>query len=147
MKNLLTVCMSVSVLFAVTFLGGCASVVSGDVERVRVITYPSEAVVTVTDDRGYLLYKGVTPANISMRKSPGFFERQDFNMLIERERYESVYMALQGVTSSWYVAGNALLLPTGIGLLGWLVIDPYTGAMWTYEPHHVELNLLPSKVN
>jgi len=144
MNKLFTI--SLPVLLLVCFLPGCASVVTGDIERVRVITYPPEAVVTVTDDKGYLLYKGVTPANIPMRKSSGFFQRQDFDMSIEREGYEPVYMTLQGVTSSWYVAGNALLLPSGLGLLGWLVVDPFTGAMWTYEPQYVELNLLQSQV-
>ena len=37
--------------------------------------------------------------------------------------------------NGWYLAGNFIFG----GLLGWLIVDPATGAMWNLKPHHTSI--------
>lgn len=39
--------------------------------------------------------------------------------------------------NGWYLAGNILLG----GLIGWIIVDPITGGMWTLSPEEISLNL------
>jgi hypothetical protein len=44
---------------------------------------------------------------------------------------------LFSTVDGWYVAGNLFLG----GLIGWLVIDPASGAMWKIDPEYVNVSL------
>jgi len=39
--------------------------------------------------------------------------------------------------SAWYVAGNFVFG----GLIGWLIVDPLTGGMWTISPENVDASM------
>ena len=43
--------------------------------------------------------------------------------------------------NGWYIGGNILLG----GLIGWLIVDPATGAMWTLDTKEINATLAASK--
>jgi len=44
---------------------------------------------------------------------------------------------LEGTPGGWYIGGNLLFG----GGMGWLIVDPSTGAMWTLEPADMSVTL------
>jgi hypothetical protein len=44
---------------------------------------------------------------------------------------------LQGRTGGWYLGGNLLFG----GSIGYLIVDPVTGAMWTLAPEDINVTL------
>lgn len=125
-------------LLALIIMSSCASIFSTGVYQVHVKSYPSEAKVTITDRRGIVCYNGQTPANVFLKASNGFFRRGIYNIKFEKEGYTShdyqVYASIDG----WYF-GNLLFG----GILGMLVIDPATGAMFKINERFVEQKLYP----
>lgn len=43
----------------------------------------------------------------------------------------------KSMEAGWYIAGNLLVG----GILGWLIVDPLSGAMWTLSPAQVDARL------
>ena len=70
----------------------------------------------------------------------GFFSRASYVVTFEKENYESVSMPLKAGMDGWYI-GNVLLG----GLIGILIVDPATGAMWSLDDR-VDVGLTPVPV-
>ncbi len=61
-------------------------------------------------------------------------------MRFTKDGYEPRELTLSGTMSGWYI-GNILFG----GLIGMLVVDPQTGAMYRLEPKSLEVTLTPLK--
>jgi hypothetical protein len=59
---------------------------------------------------------------------------------VSKDGYESVDIAVAGTVNGWYI-GNILFG----GLIGMLIVDPLTGAMYTLEPNEVTSELVAIK--
>ncbi len=118
-------------------LGGCATLVSGSSEEIRVRSTPPGADVVIRDQDGRDVFRGVTPATVDLEKAYGFFEAAEYTVELSKPGYARTTRTLTPEVSPWYVGGN-LFTP----LLGYLIIDPLTGGMWDLEPDrlHAELD-------
>jgi hypothetical protein len=125
---------AVAVLVA---LSGCASIVSGRDTPVAVNSVPDGAMFTVVDESGMVAHKGVTPASVTLPRSEGYFDGRDYTLTFEKEGYNSAQTDLRTQPSAWYLLGN---LGFG-GLIGWLVVDPATGAIWTFNKDQITQTL------
>lgn len=118
-------------LFAVTalttsmFLTGCASIVSDSQHPVSLQTSPDGASFTVEDKNGIVVHKGSTPATLSLKSSSGFFSGASYKVTFQKEGYDPVVTTVESKLDGWYI-GNILLG----GIIGMLIVDPITGAMW-----------------
>jgi hypothetical protein len=72
--------------------------------------------------------KGQTPSTLTLKASNGFFDGATYSVHFEKEGYDSQNVMLDSKIDGWYL-GNVLVG----GLLGLLIIDPATGAMWKLE--------------
>jgi len=118
------------------FVSGCASIMCGDEKTIHIISHPAEADFIVTDAHHNVIIKDVTPTNVTLKRGRGWFQAGDYNVTFKKEGYKLVTMPIrQGLETGWYLFGNVAFG----GLLGHLIIDPVTGAMWTIEDVNVYL--------
>jgi hypothetical protein len=81
--------------------------------------------VTVKDKRGVELHRAVTPTTISLPSDAGFFSPARYTFEFEKEGFGPGLASLGASLDGWYI-GNILFG----GLIGMLIVDPATGAMW-----------------
>lgn len=110
------------------FLSGCASIVSKGTYPISVNSTPSGAKITVKDKKGSDVFTGNTPANFKLKAGAGFFAKASYSVTFEMEGYESKTVPVNFSMDGWYV-GNILFG----GLIGFLIIDPASGAMWKLD--------------
>lgn len=118
-------------------LSGCASIMSGSNQTIAIKSAPSEAALKVYDDKGEVIINDKTPYIATLKRGTGFFSRAKYRAVVEKEGYESNDIKIEGRLNGWYLGGNLLFG----GLIGWLIVDPATGAMWTLEPKEVNADL------
>lgn len=132
--------MLVIALFALAMMASCATIVSGGQQDVRFETDPSGASVRVFDGHESMVWSGTTPANALLNKGDGYFRGASYRVEIELEGYDPVTVFITPEINVWYAGGNFLFG----GLIGWLIVDPATGAMWTLSPEIVNRDLSQS---
>lgn len=119
-------------------ISGCASIVSKSSYPLSINSSPSEANIIITDNNGYEVYNGTTPATIKLRASERYFTKAQYQVKFMKDGYESktvpVYFKLDG----WYF-GNILFG----GLIGLLIVDPATGAMYKIDTEFLNETLTP----
>ncbi len=122
-------------------LGGCASIISDSDYPVTFNASPEGVSYTVVNaKKDLVMASGMTPDTVVLPADNGFFSRASYVVTFEKENYESVSMPLKAGMDGWYI-GNVILG----GLLGILIIDPATGAMWSLDDR-VDVGLTPAPV-
>ncbi len=123
---------------AVVLLGGCASIVSKSEYPVTINSKPDGAQITVVDANDRAVYKGETPARVTLAAGRGYFKGHDYRVKFEKEGFSKAEMPIERGIDGWYIGGNILVG----GLIGWFIVDPLTGAMYTL-PKEVSADLRP----
>lgn len=106
-------------------LSGCASIVSESRYPVSINSNVPEAVVVVKNRYGNEVHRTFTPAMVTLSSDDGFFKKAKYVIEFEKEGYTSSTQSLSASLDGWYI-GNIIFG----GLIGWLIVDPATGAMW-----------------
>jgi hypothetical protein len=121
---------ALGVVVLLALLPSCASIVSKSDWPVA-ITSPQPGVpFTVKNSQGISVASGTTPSTITLKSGAGFFEGADYTVEATGHGSVPVVSKLNG----WYW-GNLLFG----GLIGMLIVDPATGAMWKL-PETIQLN-------
>ena len=130
--------LSIALVFATVVATGCASIMKGTDQKVSFNSEPSEAKVVITDLReGKEILVGSTPFTASLKRGAGYFKKAKYNVTFEKPGYQTEAIVLEGTPGGWYIGGNLLFG----GGMGWLIVDPATGAMWTLEPADMNVTL------
>jgi hypothetical protein len=129
-----------AVVLLVLATSGCATIVSRGTQKVDVSSEPAGATVTITNRSGDIVHSGTTPFTAKLRKGAGYFKKESYAVRFTKDGYETRELALTGTMSGWYI-GNILFG----GLIGMLVVDPQTGAMYRLEPKTLDAALTPLK--
>lgn len=109
---------------------GCASIISKSVYPVNINSDPDGAEITITDEAGDIVYTGMTPTTVTLKTKRGYFKGKDYTVAFKKAGYDSHSAVISRKADGWYVFGNLLFG----GLIGWIIVDPATGAMWKLEP-------------
>src|SRR2546422_5740455 len=129
--------MSIALVLVALVATGCASIVKGSEQKVSFKSEPSEARVVITDVRaGKQIHVGSTPFTTSLKRGAGYFKKAKYSVTFEKPGYKTEAITLEGTPGGWYLGGNVIF-----GGMGWLIVDPATGAMWTLEPGDVSVTL------
>jgi hypothetical protein len=107
---------------------GCASIVSKSNYRVTVNSTPPGAKITVSDDDGFEVYSGITPAKFKLKAGAGYFKKASYTVTFEKDGFDKRTIPILFNLDGWYL-GNLLIG----GFIGFLIIDPATGAMWKID--------------
>lgn len=121
-----------SAVLAVSLLG-CASIVDGGHKTVSIKSQPADAKVTVYDKKGAQVIVSQTPAKLPLKRSGGYFSGAKYRIVVEKEGYKPTELEVKSTLNGWYF-GNLVFG----GLIGLLIVDPATGAMWTLSPRQVD---------
>ena len=121
---------TVSLIVTVCVLlgSGCASIVSKSDWPVRVSSNPDGALCTVSDKRGTVLIKAVTPTIFTLKSGDGYFGSASYTLMFEKEGFKPESKQLSSSLNGWYWGNIAIG-----GLIGMLIVDPITGAMWSLD--------------
>jgi hypothetical protein len=130
----------VSLLTIPLFLTGCASILDGGPKTVQINSNPEGAKVTISNREGKEICVQTTPATISLKRSSGFFEGEDYTFHFEEAGYYPYETHVQSTLDGWYV-GNVVFG----GLIGLLIVDPATGDVFTLSPRKVSCNLISTQ--
>jgi hypothetical protein len=123
---------------------GCATIVGDKTQLIQLNSTPDQAAVTVSDERGQKVFSGRTPTTVVLPKSDGsWFGGKTYHVRVENEGFKPVDVTLETRANGWYIAGNLVFG----GLIGWLVVDPLTGAMYNIAPEQVNAALDPEQAN
>lgn len=117
-----------SLLAIPLFLSSCATIVSKSKYPVSVSTEPTKISVTVTDQDEHVVFKGNSPAAFKLKSGAGFFKKGKYNINVSAPGYQEQNVPVNFKLNGWYF-GNILIG----GVIGLLIIDPATGAMWKID--------------
>lgn len=121
-------------------LSGCASIVKGSSQEIKINSTPSEARFEIRDlDGQYSPISGTTPATVKLKKKARYFAGAKYEILLTKPGFETAQVNVDSRVTWWYLAGNLVFG----GLIGLVGVDPATGAMWLLEPDEVNVNLVP----
>lgn len=115
-------------------LAGCASIFAGTSQKFDIKSQPDSANIEIRDENQNVVFTGTTPDTVKLKKKQAYFVAKEYEVKIEKPGYKPVTITLRPSGGGWYIAGNAFIG----GLIGWLIVDPLTGAMWTYRPKEID---------
>jgi len=131
--------MTAIIMASVFLFSSCASIVSKSTYTLSINSSPSNAKVSITDKKGKEIYLGNTPATVKLKAGAGFFSKAEYQVKFSSPGYDDKIVPITFKLDGWYF-GNLLLG----GVLGMLIIDPATGAMWKIETEFLNETLSKS---
>ena len=127
------VVMLVSIAMTMT---GCATIISGSTQAVTIKSVPDSATLSITNKSGEKIHSGQTPATVNLKRGAGFFKAENYAITLEKAGYQPKTVNVTGTVNGWYVANIVFG-----GLIGLLIVDPATGAMYSLSPDVVNTTL------
>lgn len=121
-------------------LSNCASIVSKSTYPIIIRSSPKEAKVQVKDYQGKLVYQGRTPAVVPLSSGAKYFKKNQYTLTFEKEGYDPFTTTLYCKVDGWYF-GNFIFG----GLLGLLIVDPATGAMYKFKDDTIQADMSENK--
>jgi len=133
---------SIALATIIVFGSSCASVVSKSSYPIKITSSPSESNILIKNRSGMEIYSGKTPSSLILDASCGFFKRELYQVKFEKEGYDTKTMSIYFKVDGWYF-GNILFG----GLIGFLIIDPATGAMYKIATPYISGTLSKSSTS
>ncbi len=137
LEKMMTMCL-IPILFA-----SCATIIGkSSPEPLNVRSTPDQARVVITDEAGVKIFEGKTPTIVTLEKKRAFFSGKKYWVTLSKEGFKDHSVSVDTRVGGWYLGGNLLFG----GLIGYLIVDPATGAMWTLTTNEINamLESLPS---
>lgn len=129
-------------LVASVLLSGCATIVGDKTQLIKVDSNPSGAAFKVEDEKGNVVSTGTTPQSVMLAKSDGsYFGKKSYRISYEKSDHSPVTLPLKTAVNGWYIGGNILFG----GLIGWLLVDPFNGGMYTINPESAYADMTSSQ--
>ncbi len=126
-----------AIMMATVFLfSSCATIVSRRTYPLTINSSPNNATVSVSDKKGKEIYLGKTPAIVKLKAGSGFFSRAEYQVRFSSLGYDDKIVPVTFTIDNWYFL-NFLFG----GLVGLVIIDPATGAMWKLETEFINETL------
>lgn len=123
-----------------TLLTGCASIISQSNWAVAIKSTPDTANFSITNQNGDKIHSGTTPATVNLASGAGYFDGEKYTLSFSKPGFQDTTATLDTSLNGWYF-GNLVFG----GILGILVIDPATGAMFKLPPEFSAV--LPAKLS
>lgn len=125
----------------ILLLPSCASMFSKTLYPISISSTPSEARITITDKKGVVIYAGNTPATIKLKAGSEYFSQAQYQVRFEKPGYDTKIVPVVFKLDGWYWA-NILN-----GVIGLLIVDPLTGAMFKLDTEFLNETLIQSKAS
>jgi hypothetical protein len=122
-----------AVLGACCTISGCATIVHGGPRSIPVASAPVGAKVSIYDRNNVLVETNTTQFVAQLANKYGYFKGQKYRLVFELPAHAPAEVNLESSVSGWYF-GNLVFG----GLIGMLIVDPLTGAMYNLTPAKIE---------
>ena len=119
-----------ALMAAIAFTTGCASVMSGSTQNISVKSNPDGAKATFYNVKNESVSSQATPCIVSLKRNG------NYKLKIEKDDYAPLEVDLKRGVNGWYF-GNVLFG----GIIGLLIVDPATGAMWSLQLNDIKTEL------
>lgn len=133
---------SITFIALIFILTSCASIVSSSTWPLTVKSNPVGASLEITNRKGISVFTGQTPATISLKSGSEFFTSESYLIKLTLDGYEEKTIPVNCSLNGWYF-GNIIFG----GLIGILIVDPSTGAMYRLETNYIDENLTANSTN
>jgi hypothetical protein len=114
----------IALLLAPLLFSSCATIFNRS-KPTTITTNPTGAKIEIMDKNAVVVHQGVSPMSVSLKASNGYFKAASYNVRVSKKGFPTRNVELRSDLSGWYF-GNILLG----GVIGMLIVDPATGAMW-----------------
>ena len=119
-------------------LTACASIVGTRTQTIAIASTPAGAHISIKDESGVEVFKGETPADVTLEKHNGhYFGGKSFMVTISKDGFKEQVVAVEAHPNGWYIGGNLVFG----GLIGYLAVDPFNGGMYTLSPDAVSVSM------
>ena len=108
-------------------LSGCATMMNDSSKTVQITSNVPQANYSIKNKVGLVVQNGVTPSSVNLKVAAGPYSGEKFLIDFTKDGYLPSTAVLDSEISGWWF-GNLLLFG---GILGFAVIDPMSGKMWT----------------
>lgn len=142
MKKLLSTTLLASTIALST---GCATIVSDSKYNVNIQSTPTGASFEIKNRAGEVVHQGTTPQSVVLKAGAGYFKGEKYQLTFTTPSTKVGKKVIPGKKQTfildtkvdgWYAGGNLLFG----GLIGYLIVDPLTGAMYKLpESFHADL--------
>lgn len=120
-------------------LVGCASIVSSGPKTLPIMSQPDGATCEITNiNSNIMIAKATTPYTAVLKRDNGFFQKASYKVKIYKEGFIPQEVEVTAGINGWYF-GNIVFG----GLIGILIVDPATGAMWQIHEENITVQLFP----
>jgi len=133
-----------AIIVSVTALSitACATILGDKTHLMNIASNPSEADINIVDEKGQAVFQGKTPTNVTLQKSDGsYWGKKSYTVNVAKPGYASQTIHVTASPNGWYLAGNFVFG----GLIGWFIVDPLNGAMYTLSPQDINATLGDNK--
>jgi len=115
-------------------LSGCATIIGSTTQPLTIKSSPEGANVVVINRAGEKIHSGVSPMTVTLNRGAGYFKPEIYTIKFDKEGYESKEIVVTGQVNGWYF-GNIIF---GGLILGMLIVDPLSGAMYSLSNDKVD---------
>lgn len=129
-------------LAATLTMTGCASIFSGSTQTLTFKSVPDTANITITNKSGEKIHTSSTPATVTLKRGNGYFKPAGYEITFSKEGFQTKTVQVKATVNGWYIA-NIIFG----GLIGLLIVDPATGAMYTLSPSDINSVLDPAQLS
>jgi len=117
---------------------GCATIVGDKTQLIPISSTPGAADIIITDEKGINIFKGQTPTSVTLHKSDGsYWGKKNYTVKISKAGFQPQIIPITASANGWYIGGNIIFG----GLIGWFIVDPFNGAMYTLSPDQITSEL------
>lgn len=117
-------------------LTSCASMFGKSSYPLYISSDPKGADVEIFNQSGKRVYSGQSPASVSLKTSNGYMKSASYDVKISYPGYKTQDIQVTSKINGWYWANIALG-----GLIGMLIVDPLTGAMYKLNNKSIDVVL------
>ena len=130
---------NIFICVCIFFISSCASIVSKSSWPFSIQTDPPGAKVVITNKKGIEILSKRTPTALLLKSGAAFFSKESYVISLSMDGYETKKINVECKINGWYF-GNILIG----GIIGMLIVDPATGAMYKLERDGISESLVKS---
>lgn len=121
------------------FMPSCATIMGKSSYPISMNSNPQGAEIIIKNKKGEEVYRGTTPASAKLPASSKYMSGETYAITLKYPGYKDHTSYVYSTINGWYF-GNILLG----GLIGMLIVDPLTGAMYKLDDGQVNATLVKS---
>ena len=130
------VCLITIAIFLLS--GSCATIMHGSTQDIAFMCNP-KAWVRIFDQDEKVIYLQKTPFVATLSRGAGYFKAGMYRVQVLRQGYKTMEFYIRGgIDPLWFVCGNLFFFG---GIIGILIVDPSTGAMWNLSPEYISVDM------